>query len=169
MCLRLCWVESLSKLVRDHKKQHGYKRKNAEFLEWALQLILRGCLCEKMREIREVIHLNLLKISRMQKHKWKSFHLKWIAIHMSAHLQNLKWPGWKKKPWRITSLSIAQNTARAALWEKRKVSGEAGKQDSAALSKLVTEHNEISSNQCWKEETLSTSAEVSAGPAEARL
>lgn len=69
----------------------------------------------------------------------------------------------------MTSLSIAQHTAGAAQWERRQVSWEAGKQDSTVLSKLVTEYNETSSNQCWEEETSSTSAGVSAGLAEAQL
>lgn len=84
------WVESLSKLVIDHKNNNmDTKGKMQSFLNEHFNSSC-GAVCEKMREIREVIHLNLLKISCMQKHKCKSFHLKWIAIHMSAHLQNLK-------------------------------------------------------------------------------
>lgn len=69
----------------------------------------------------------------------------------------------------MTSLSIAQNIAGAAQWEQKKASWEAGKQDSAALSTLVTDYNETSFQQWWEEETSSTSAGVSAGLAEARL
>lgn len=67
----------------------------------------------------------------------------------------------------MTSLSIAQNIAGAAQWEQKKASWEAGKQDSAALSTLVTDYNETSFKQCWEEETSSTSAGVSAGRGEA--
>lgn len=98
---------------------------------------------------------------------WNKWAFIWTCIPKTWN--NLDQNKQKNQPWRITSLSIAQHTARAAQWEKWKVSWEAGKQDSAALSKLVTEYNETSSNQCWEEETSSTSAGVSAGLAEARL
>lgn len=115
----------------------------------------------------------ILKMFNLHTPRGKTRHLKRTFMWTCATKtwNNLDRDKRKKNKTSMTnvSLSIEQNTARAAQKRKRRESWEEGKQDGAALSNWLQRRDEASSNQRWEEETSSTSAGVSAGLAEARL